>query len=64
MRCHILMFKEGDKTEIKGVKCDFVRIDLNDKEKYLAMGYVDSIEELRPKKQQSLANKIKRTKDA
>lgn len=58
MRCHILMFKEGDSATIKGIKCDFVRIDLNDKERYLASGYVDSIDELRPKK--TLAQKVKR----
>ncbi|MCH9645661.1 MAG: hypothetical protein K0U08_03350 [Proteobacteria bacterium] len=54
MNCSILVYTEGNSHVVRGVKCDFKRISLGEKSKYLSLGYVSSVKELyKNKKKQS-----------
>lgn len=46
MSCKILVYKQGSKSEIRGVKCEFKRIDIGELDKHLSVGYVKSLDEL------------------
>lgn len=46
MSCKILVYKEGNSHTIRGVKCDFKRINLGEKQKYLSVGYETSVKDL------------------
>ena len=45
----IVLYKEGDKFELNGVKFDMVKTNLHCMQTYLDLGYVKSIKELYPK---------------
>lgn len=47
MSCKILVYKQGDSATIRGVKCDFKRIELSELQKYLSAGYVKSVDDLK-----------------
>ncbi len=45
----ILLYKKGDAHTVRGIKCDFIRCDVSEKEYYLGQGYVGTVQELEEK---------------
>lgn len=45
----VLLYKKGDSSEIRGVKCDFIRCDIKEMEIHLKNGYVTKLEDLEDK---------------
>lgn len=58
MPCHILVYKEGETSEIRGVKCDFKRISLGEFHKYEKEGYKKSVTELYTKPKRGRKPKV------
>ena len=50
---HCLVYKKGDSSEINNIKCDFVRIRLNQIDEYKAKGYTTEIDDLKGKSEES-----------
>jgi hypothetical protein len=42
-----MLFKHGDAVEIKGVKCEYIRVEAKAVDSYLKQGYVKSLSELK-----------------
>ena len=41
-----MVFKAGDTHTIRGIKCDFARIELSQLDEYLALGYIQNEKDL------------------
>lgn len=50
---HCLVYKEGDSQEVRGVKCDFLRIPLGKIDMYEALGYKRSVNDLYKKQEKA-----------
>ena len=42
------MYREGESKEVRGVKCDLIRVEIGQSYKYLAEGWKMSLNELYP----------------
>lgn len=58
----IMLYKSGSKAEVKGVKCDFIRCEVSQKEYYLDQGYVCNPEDLVKKTEEVKDKKTKKSK--
>jgi hypothetical protein len=48
-----MMFKEGDSSVVRGVKCDFIRIELAERPQYKIDGWADNEKELKEAKEEA-----------